>query len=150
MKTIKTFSQHGIAIISAIFILVTLAALGAGALTFSTSMHVSSAQDLLSVRALQAARSGLEWGAYRQKVSSSCVALTQLATLAAPLSAPTLAPFAVTVTCESFVDGSGRPDPVTRIVSTACNEPQAGAPVGCPNITNPSANYIERQVEILF
>lgn len=58
-------AQRGFAIVSAIFLLVVLAALGAFMVTLSTVQHTSSTQDLQGARAYQAARAGIEWGAYQ-------------------------------------------------------------------------------------
>jgi MSHA biogenesis protein MshP len=55
-------AQRGFAIISAIFLLVTLAALGAFMLTFSNTQHLTSAQDVQGSRAYWATRAGMEWG----------------------------------------------------------------------------------------
>jgi MSHA biogenesis protein MshP len=55
-------SQRGFAIVSAIFLIVTLAALGAFMVTFSNTQHLTSAQDVQGSRAYWAARAGLEWG----------------------------------------------------------------------------------------
>ena len=52
--------QGGFAIVSAIFLLVVLAALGAFMLTFSTVQHATSAQDIQGSRAYWAARAGLQ------------------------------------------------------------------------------------------
>jgi MSHA biogenesis protein MshP len=60
MHTHKT--QRGFAIMSAIFLLVVLAALGAFMVTFSNTQHITSAQDVQGSRAYWAARAGLEWG----------------------------------------------------------------------------------------
>lgn len=60
MKTSKT--QSGFAAISAIFLVVILAALGAFMVTFSNTQQLTSAQDLQGSRAYWAARAGLEWG----------------------------------------------------------------------------------------
>lgn len=54
--------QHGFAIVSAIFLLVVLALLGAFMVTFSNTQHLTSAQDIQGSRAYWAARTGLEWG----------------------------------------------------------------------------------------
>jgi len=56
---------HGFAILSAIFILVVLAALGAFILNVSTNQQIGSALDVQGVRAYQAARAGIEWGLYQ-------------------------------------------------------------------------------------
>src|SRR5450830_1394703 len=55
-------AQRGFAAISAIFLVVILAALGAFMLTFSNTQQLTSAQDLQGTRAYWAARAGLEWG----------------------------------------------------------------------------------------
>lgn len=55
-------TQQGFAIVSAIFILVVLAALGAFAVSVSSTQHLTFAQDLQGARAYQAAQAGMEWG----------------------------------------------------------------------------------------
>lgn len=55
----------GFTMISALFILVVLAALGAFVANISSTQHLASAQDLQGARAYQAARAGIEWGLYR-------------------------------------------------------------------------------------
>lgn len=56
---------HGFAIITAIFLIVVLASLGTFMLSFSTAQHTSAMQDLQGAKAYQAARTGIEWGAYQ-------------------------------------------------------------------------------------
>lgn len=51
--------------VSAIFLLVILAALGAFMLTFSTVQHTTATTDLEGSRAYQAARAGIEWAAFQ-------------------------------------------------------------------------------------
>lgn len=94
------FPQRGFAIMSAIFLLVVLAALGAAMLTFSASQHASSAMDVQGTRAYQAARAGIEWGAYQALQASSCAGSTSL-TLGADL-----AGFTVTVNCSATTSGA--------------------------------------------
>jgi MSHA biogenesis protein MshP len=65
MRSIIAAGQRGFSIVSAIFLLVVLAALGAFMLTFSPVQHTTSAQDALGSRAYHAARTGVEWGAYQ-------------------------------------------------------------------------------------
>lgn len=55
----------GFALPSAIFLLVVLAGLAAFMLTVFTASQTAQTQDLNGVRAYQAARAGLEWGAYQ-------------------------------------------------------------------------------------
>ncbi len=57
-------AQRGFSLVTAIFILVILAALGAAMVTFSSAQHGTVAMDMQSARAYQAARAGIEWGAY--------------------------------------------------------------------------------------
>ncbi len=131
--------QRGFAIISALFILIVLALLGAFVINISGAQHIGSAQDLLGSRAYQAARAGIEWGAYRQQqLPSSCVGATNLAM---PATASTLVGISVTVACNINTG-------VVRIISTACNQPDAGG--ACPNTTNPTELYVERQVEVFL
>jgi len=86
--------QRGFSVVTAIFLLVVLAAMGAFMVTFSTVQHITSAQDVQGVRAYQAARAGIEWGAYEAVRNASCVGSTVLPSLGG-----TLAGFAVTVLC---------------------------------------------------
>ena len=54
--------SRGFAAISAVFLLVVLAGLGAYMLMFSNTQQSSAAQDVLGTRAYWAARAGLGWG----------------------------------------------------------------------------------------
>lgn len=129
---------RGFAILSAIFILVVLAALGAFILSVSSQQQIGSALDVQGVRAWQAARAGIEWGLHRELRSASCAGTSFVPP------ATTLADFTVTVGCVATLDGRGGPT-VYSITSTACNQPDAGA---CPNTNNPGAFYVERQMEV--
>ena len=131
--------QRGFAIISAIFIVVVLASLGAFAVSISTMQHISSALDIQGTRVLHAARTGLEWGAYmvaRNGASPSCLPSTSN-TL--PATATSMVGITVTVSCDPTYA------PVYKITATACNQASGGV---CPNTTNPSNTYVERQVEM--
>lgn len=130
--------QTGFTAISALFILVVLTALGAAILTVSTSQHLGSAQDINGVRAYEAARAGVEWGLFRQRQASSCVASTPVAA--------TLGEFTVTVTCQATAGTNSGPV-VHTVRSTACNQPLAG---GCPNTINPGERYVERRLDVTF
>lgn len=142
MKSL-TPNSRGFAIVSAIFILVVLAALGAFIVNVSTSQHIGSALDVQGVRAYQAARAGIEWGLYRRLRDASCVSATSFSP-----SAGTLSSFTITVGCVATADPGGFSGPdVYTITSTACNQPNAGA---CPNTTNPGALYVERRLSVTF
>ena len=56
--------QRGFSLVSAIFLLVVLAGLGAAMATFSASQNRNFAMDVLGSRAYQAAQAGVEWAAY--------------------------------------------------------------------------------------
>ncbi|MDD3379904.1 MAG: hypothetical protein PHD68_01625 [Rugosibacter sp.] len=156
--------MQGFSIVTAIFILVVLAALGAFIVSISTNQQIGTALDIQGVRAYQAAKSGVEWGLYQvESVSvynfsygdgtpvAMAVGNANPNTRACPASpasfapaAPTLAGFTVTVTCAATDDVNNGPT-VFRVVSTACNQPAAGA---CPNNAPTSPDYVERRIEV--
>jgi MSHA biogenesis protein MshP len=147
--------QNGFTIVSAIFILVVMAALAAFIVTASTGQQIGSALDVQGARAYQAARAGLEWGLFELQTSSqyqfgfgpspvgantsatanansrNCPAAS--ATFNPPAS--TLAGFTVTVTCTAYVDPNAGPT-VFVIQSTA-----SSGTVG-------SAGYVERRLKV--
>ena len=151
---------RGFAIVSAIFILVVLAALGAFMVSVSTSQQIGSALDVQGVRAYQAARAGIEWSLYKVQATAAynfgyasndqnlrrCPGGGFSSTDSFNPGAATLSAFRVTVTCTAVQDGSSGPT-VFKIVATACNQPSAGA---CPNTTDPGNFYIERRLEVLL
>ncbi len=159
--------QSGFTIVSAIFILVVLAALGAFIVNISTSQQIGSALDVQGARAYQAARAGIEWGVYQVQASSSyqfgfgaSPVGTSPRTTANPnlracpaspssftLPAPTMTGFTVTVTCTATTDLGSTGPTVYKIVATACNQPSGGS---CPNTTDPGGFYIERRLEVSF
>lgn len=159
MSTTCRDRRRGFALVSAIFILVVLAALGAAIVTVSTSQHAGSAIDVEGARAYQAARAGVEWGVY-QVLTSADVTFRNAcrgATYAAPTTQASLGPlaadlsgFGITVTCGSggaaYTDGSETVW-VYQIEATACSPAAAGT--ACPNIAMVgSTYYIERRIRI--
>lgn len=126
--------QSGFSLISAIFLLVVIAALGLFTVTISTTQQQSSAMDVLGSRAYQAAKAGIEWGVYQIiKGGATCATLVQ----------PTMPPgtqlssFTVTVDCSSTAWTEGVASlSVYQLTSTA----QTGV-VG-------SAGYFERQLQV--
>ncbi|MBI5626897.1 MAG: hypothetical protein HY935_06860 [Nitrosomonadales bacterium] len=64
MKSMQNI-QRGFSLVSAIFLLVVIAALGTFAVTLSTTQQQSAALDVMGARAYQAARAGIEWGEYQ-------------------------------------------------------------------------------------
>jgi MSHA biogenesis protein MshP len=101
--------QHGFSLISAIFLLVVIAALGAFAVTLSTTQHQSQAMEVMGARAYQAALAGVEWAAFN--VANSPVnALAPAVCTVNPMVVlgGNLAPFTVVVNClaTSAVEGT--------------------------------------------
>ncbi|MEO7031146.1 MAG: hypothetical protein ABI075_02240 [Burkholderiaceae bacterium] len=132
-------AQRGFSIVSAIFLLVVLAALGAFMLTFSTAQHISSALDVQGARAYHAARAGIDWGAY-------AVLRNQPSLLAECIAGKTLAPtgldgFAVMIKCDAsapYTEGANVPFTVYQITSTAT--------LGATN----SLGYVNRQLQVII
>jgi MSHA biogenesis protein MshP len=106
MKTMQNM-QQGFSLVTAIFLLVVIAALGVFAVTLSTTQQQSAALDVMGARAYQAARAGIEWGAYQVLPNSAVAggfAATCRAGAVSQVIAPlpnTLAGFNVNVQCES-------------------------------------------------
>jgi len=128
LRRLATAAQRGFSIVSAIFLLVVLATLGAFMVTFSTVQHTTSAMDVRGVQAYQAARAGIEWGTYRVLRANSCAATQALGNVAG---------FAVTVQCAqtgTYTEGVTAVT-VYQITSTA----NSGA-MG-------SLAYVERQLQ---
>jgi MSHA biogenesis protein MshP len=139
--SLRTRCQRGFSIVSAIFLLVVLAALGAAMVTFSTAQHTAAGQDLEAIKAYQAARAGIEWGLYQtmtpvgaplDTVCKSAVALAGPLALGGNLSG-----FTVTVDCSRNDDTEGgNTVSVYQITSTATK-----GTVG-------TIQYAERQLQV--
>ena len=54
-------SMRGFSLVTAVFLLVVISALGAFAVTVSRSQQQSDVMDILGARAYQAAKTGIEW-----------------------------------------------------------------------------------------
>jgi len=135
--------QAGFSLITAIFLLVVLAALGVAMVTISTMQHQSSALDVQGVRAYEAAKAGIEWGLYQhQNGGADCGAAPGVTTSFVP-PGDTFSSFVVTVTCTTD-DALGIDTAVIR--ATACNIHPAGV---CPPSPVPaSSDYVQRVVEV--
>lgn len=160
---IRRAHTRGFAIVSAIFILIVLAALGAFVVNISTNQQIGSALDVQGVRAYQAAKAGIEWGVYRIQSTPAYnfsygpppdmvvgkihpnQRVCPAATTSFIPSAPTLSGFTVTVTCIATTDGASGGPTVYTLTSTACSQPAAGA---CPNTAPTGFNYIERRMDV--
>ena len=153
LRAMRHKAQRGFSLVTAIFLLVVLAGLGAAMLTFSTVQQQSSTLDILGSRAYQASRAGIEWAAF-QIVQSGVVAppsgaggfaalcqagaTSSSVNLAGTLS--TLSTFSVSVSCNaSSAVESATTVWLYSINSTASGV--AGATVGAPD-------YVERQMTV--
>lgn len=137
----KLDRQRGVGIVTAIFLLVVLAALAIAMVSVFTAQQATSALDVMGTRAYLAARAGAEWGVHRQRIGGACEP-----TVSFPLAAgTTLSTFSVTVTCAQ-VNQAAIPINRFRVISTACNQPAGGT---CPN-PNPGPDYVQRVVDVRF
>jgi MSHA biogenesis protein MshP len=125
-------AQRGFSLISAIFLLVVIAALGTFAVTLSTTQQQSAALDVMGSRAYQAARAGIEWGAYQALQNNSCSTSTPLTGLP-----NTLANFAVTVQCTPTVASEAN-------ATVTMYDLKSTATQG--TVTKP--DYVERQISV--
>lgn len=169
--------MRGFAIVSAIFILVVLAALGAFIVNVFTGQQIGSALDVQGVRVYQAARAGIEWGLFQVQstaaynfsygpgpgpvgtASPNTRACPAAATTSFAPAAATLSGFTVTVICtRTPVDDTPANNPnnspaVYALTATACSEPVDGwtaTTVACPNTASPGSLYIERRLSVSF
>ena len=74
----KRGADSGFAMVTAIFLLVVLAALGAFMLTLSGVHQATPFQALTAARVYFGAKAGLDWGIQRAIAASSCAASTPL------------------------------------------------------------------------
>ena len=137
--------DSGFTLISAVFVLVVLAALGTAMVGITQRQQLGSAAELDSARALQSARGGLEWAAWQvlqnpapPAAAPACFGSTNMV----------VAPFTVTVNCTRTPGSGTLTDGATalvfyELVATACNAPVAGA---CPTTGTPGVTYVERQL----
>lgn len=135
--------QHsrGFTLVSVVFILVVLTALGAALAQVSVRQQLGSASEVESARAMQAARAGLEWAAFQALSSASppaCFGATSFV-------AAGLGSYTVTVSCTRTSGSDGSTAMVFyQLLATACNVPTAG---NCPNTAAaPDRSYVERQL----
>jgi len=129
--------QSGFSLISAIFLLVVLSALGTMMVTFFVAQQQSSALDVMGSRAYQAARAGIEWGAYNISTVTPGTGCNGIPSFAGTL-AGNLSPFSVTLNCSvlAVTEGSSTIY-VYDLTSTATGGGTAGTP-----------DYVERVISV--
>jgi MSHA biogenesis protein MshP len=134
--------HKGFAIVSAIFIIVVLAALGGFIATVSTTQHVGSALDLQGARAYQAARAGTEWGIAQTTNPLFC-------TNNPSSNIGVVNGISVTVLCRRIATGDVVEvglGSIYQVTAIACSQPDvAGA---CPGDAA-APNYVERRLVAL-
>jgi MSHA biogenesis protein MshP len=86
-------AQRGVSLVSALFLVVVLAALAAFGLRIGMLQQQTVTSSLRAMQAMQAARSGLAWAAYRALASGACASATLVLTEGAA------AGFTVDVSC---------------------------------------------------
>jgi MSHA biogenesis protein MshP len=120
----------------AVFMIITLAAIGLYLVTISTGQIQAVSQDQQSVLAYQAARTGIDWGAYQVLRNGSCAPTTLTLTQG-------LLGFYAVVTCPSTSEAEGANPAVQTylITSTGCNSNP------CPSAA-PGQTYVERQLQL--
>lgn len=138
--------SRGVGLITAIFLLVVIAALAVAMVTVFTTQQISSALDVQGVRAYQAARAGLEWGIFKSAAPGGCGSTNSFSME----EGTSLGTFTVTVTCTLIESRPAGPDTEAigqrKVTAVACNAPDAGK---CPNPTN-SNDYVQRVMEATF
>lgn len=133
--------QRGFSIVTAIFLIVILAALAGFAVSMFSAQQGGAMLDQQGYRALQAAQSGLDWGLYRVAQTGACPAATNL-TFPAGTS---LVLFRSSVQCTATAhQEAGVAVTIFNLTATACYPAAAGGV--CPNPAA-GADYVERQVQ---
>ena len=130
--------ESGFVLPTAIFLLVILGALGAYMVSLSRTSHISSALDVQGGRAYQAARAGIEWGAWQvvdpqalQPSPTPCPASPTVLTLSG-----TLAAFTVSVSCTRTLTTDGADSVAIYQVTSTATAGVAG-----------EVDYVERQIQ---
>lgn len=133
--------QRGFSLVSAIFLLVVLAALGAAMVTFSTVQTQSLAMDIMGSRAYQAANAGVEWAAYNIAANSSVGGATNFVPGTSTALGGNLAPFNVSVTYTAVAqsDAAATGEPVGMLWSHDITASAVYGTAGTPD-------YVERVV----
>ena len=140
---------RGFALMLALFLIVTLAALGLYMVTVSTGQLQAAAQDEQATRAYQAARAGLERGIYQRLITTpfatiACVVPDTVFTNPGPLGG-----FRAEVTCTQVgADETEGPTTVRvyEIKALACNTGSTACPL--PTAAPPSPTYVERALTV--
>jgi MSHA biogenesis protein MshP len=144
---------RGASMILALFLLVTLSALGAFLLSIYAVQQQTTTQDELAQRAYQAARGGLEWGVYQLLRKSTSGFTTACNGTVSPAETVQTIPFGATsgslsgfyakVTCTTFgteTEG-GTTVRTYKVKATGCNDANCTSPTLTPT-------YVERELQV--
>lgn len=142
-------SVPGFALMAAVFVLVVLAAIAVYLLTVSIGQVAATTQDEQATRAYQAARAGIEWGAFQVLRNSggtfaatTCPAGGSSTITLGPLGA-SAGTFSATVTCTRTMESEGGNNVgIYLLTSNGCNRSAS-----CPG--TPDATYVERQLQLV-
>jgi MSHA biogenesis protein MshP len=153
MKRRSLHKQAGVALVTAIFLLVVLAGLAVAMVSLSTSQQDAAVKDEMGTRAYLAAKSGMEWALFSALQGAPGVTPYDRLNCGAPpltfpLPAGTLAGFSVTVECTQpalrYQAANVADDPTAghfTITVTACNQPSPSCPAN-----NPGPDYVQRRI----
>jgi MSHA biogenesis protein MshP len=122
--------QRGFVLVTAIFLLVVLAALGAFMVSFSNTQHLTATQSIQGSRAYWAGRAGLAWA-----VSSIAATVPNPVCPTSPTTF-TVNGFALSITCSSTAYSEGA---ATKTMFSITSISTTGGSVG-------SLGYIERSL----
>jgi MSHA biogenesis protein MshP len=114
--------QSGFALIPALFLIVVLGALAAVAIRVGTGQQQAVTMSLQQARALSAAQTGIEWGAYKA-LGGSCVATTTLTLTEAALNG-----FSVIVTCAAVTFSTGAATNTSYVLNSVATAGLYGQP----------------------
>jgi MSHA biogenesis protein MshP len=150
-KSIVRYQQQGFGAFMAIAVVVILASLAAAASSLWATQQLSSAQDILSAKAWQAAKAGNEYGLYQALKNSNptcSLPLNRYKEITFPLDLRADTGFYVTVTssCTAYYEGEltpGSPQTVRvyEIKAVAC--PASTCPSSDPAVVA-TPGYVER------
>jgi MSHA biogenesis protein MshP len=130
-------AQAGFSIMTAIFLIVILALLGVFIVSVLGLQQSAVSLDILGARAYQAARAGIEWGAFQTLRNDACGGTTLT------FAGTSLEGYTTTVTCSRTTANEGGATVNTdQYEATACNQPP------CPAAA-PGANYAERRLRVV-
>jgi MSHA biogenesis protein MshP len=141
-------ARRGFTLVSVLFVLVVLTALGAALAQISLRQQLGSAAEIEAARALQGARAGLEWAAFQVLRNPAPPAAAPACFAATSFNPGGIDGITVTVSCSRTPASGTVSDGADQLafyelVANACNVPSGGA---CPAGGTPAATYVERQL----